>query len=103
MKKNTIREDVLRAVEHVEHPEIASTLGDLGMILDVSIQGSTATVAVALPIMGIPEAIKNTLIDRIRQQVYELGLQLAVEFFEMNEEVRNQFLTIARAKWKGSL
>jgi metal-sulfur cluster biosynthetic enzyme len=103
MKKNPSRENVLMAVEQLEHPEIAATLGDLGMILDVSVQGNTATVAMALPTTEIPEVVRNTLIDIMHQPLEKLRLQLKVEFFEMAEEARNNFFARARANWKGSI
>jgi metal-sulfur cluster biosynthetic enzyme len=103
MKKNPSRENVLMAVEQLEHPEIAATLGDLGMILDVSVQGNTATVAMALPTTEIPEVVRNALIDIMHQPLEKLGLQLKVEFFEMTEEGRNIFFALARANWKGSI
>jgi metal-sulfur cluster biosynthetic enzyme len=103
MKESTTRENVLRAIEYVEHPEIAATLGDLGMILDVSVQDKIAKVAMTLPTREIPEAIKNALIDNIGQPIEKLGLQLQVEFFEMTSEARGKFFALARANWKGSI
>ena len=103
MKKNTSRENVLRAIEQLEHPEIAVSLGDLGMILDVSVQGNTVTVAMALPTTEIPEVMRNALINIMHHPLEKLGLQLQVEFFEMTQEVRSKFFALAQANWKGSI
>jgi metal-sulfur cluster biosynthetic enzyme len=103
MPDNITREDVLNAIEKVEHPEIAATLTELGMILDVAVNGNVANVAMALPMMGIPEAVRNALVFSIQKPVEELGLQMQVQFFEMTPEVRDNFFAISQARWKGSI
>ncbi len=103
MSETITREDVLKTIEHIEHPEIAATLMELGMILDVAVEGNIATVAMALPMVGIPEAVKNALISSIQQPIESLGLRMQVQFFEMTPEVRDRFFVTARARWKGSI
>jgi len=97
------REDVLKAIEHVQHPEIAVTLMDLGMILDVGIEGQTANVAMALPMLNIPEAVVRALTESIHPPIENLGLQLQVQFFEMAPDIREKFFSAAQANWKGSI
>lgn len=97
------REEVLKAIEKIEHPEIAATLMDLGMILDVAVSGNVATVAMALPMLGIPEVVRNALVASIQAPIEALGLQMQVQFFEMTPEVRDRFFATARANWKGSI
>jgi len=97
------REDVLKAIEQVQHPEIAVTLINLGMILDVSVEGNTANVAMALPMLNIPEAVVRALIESLRPAIANLGLQLNVQFFEMSPDVREKFFAAAQANWKGAV
>ncbi len=103
MGKEITREDVLKAIEKVEHPEIAVTLMDLGMIIDAAVEGDTAKVAMALPMFGIPAAVQNALVESIRGPIEALGLQLNVQFFEMTPEARDNFFALSQANWKGSI
>jgi metal-sulfur cluster biosynthetic enzyme len=103
MEKNLTREDILKAIEKVEHPEIAATLIDLGMILDVAVNGDQANVAMALPLLGIPEAVRLALVESIRKPIEALGLHLHVDFFEMTPEARERFFAISKANWKGAI
>ncbi|MCD6375048.1 MAG: DUF59 domain-containing protein [Caldisericaceae bacterium] len=101
--KVVTRDDVLKAVENIEHPEIKATLMELGMILDVAVNGDTARVAFALPLLGIPEVVRNALVQSIQEPIEKLGLKLHIDFFEMTEEAKERFFAISRANWKGSI
>ena len=103
MSEQVTREQVLEATKEVEHPEIAVPLMGLGMILDVKVEGDTATVAMALPMMGIPEVVRHMLVESIRQPIEALGLKMQVDFFEMTPEARERFFILSRANWKGSV
>jgi len=103
MSDTITREDVLQAIEKVEHPEIAATLIELGMILDVAVSGNSVNVAMALPMLGIPEAVRNALVYSIQKPIEKLGLQMQVQFFEMTPEVRDKFFAISQARWKGPI
>ena len=103
MDKVVTREDVLKAIEPIEHPEIAATLMDLGMILDVAVNGNQANVAMALPLLGIPEAVRVALVESLQSPIEALGLILNVDFFEMTPEARDRFFAISKANWKGSI
>ena len=103
MNQTITREDVLKAIENVEHPEIAATLMELGMILDVAVHGNQANVAMALPLLGIPEAVRAALIESLRGPIEALGLALFVDFFEMTPEARDRFFALSKANWKGAI
>ena len=103
MDKVVTREDVLKAIEPIEHPEIAATLMDLGMILDVAVNGNQANVAMALPLLGIPEAVRVALVESLQSPIEAMGLSLNVDFFEMTPEARDRFFAISKANWKGSI
>jgi len=103
MEKSITNEDVMKVIEPIEHPEIAATLVKLGMILDANVQVDKVNVAMALPMYGIPVAVRNILVESIRKPIETLGLKLNVQFFEMTKEVRDNFVAISQAKWKGSI
>ena len=103
MEKSITNEDVMKVIEPIEHPEIAATLVKLGMILDANVQADKVNVAVALPMYEIPEAVRNILVESLREPIEILGLKLNVQFFEMTKEVRDNFFAVSRANWKGSI
>ncbi len=103
MEKSYTNDEIKAIIDTIEHPEIAVTLTELGMILDVALSGNTVNVAMALPMMGIPEVVRKALVESIRQPLAERSLGLNVQFFEMTPEVRDTFFTLSRANWKGSI
>ena len=103
MQKSITREDVMKAIEMVEHPEISKTILELGMILDVAVREKNAKIAMALPMLGIPKAVRDILVESIRHPIENLGLQINVEYFEMTQEVKDNFFATARTNWKGSI
>ena len=103
MEKLITNDDIMNALNNIEHPEISKTLVELGMILDIAVRDNTANVAMALPMLVIPEAVKNMLVESIRNPIENLGLQMNVEFFEMTQDVKDKFIVTAKANWKGSI
>ena len=103
MAANVTREDVMASLEKVEHPEIAASLVELGMIQDVAVDGDLVRVAMALPTLGIPEIVRNMLVQSVQQVIESMNLQMEVEFFEMTEIAKQRFFAIAQARWKGSV
>jgi metal-sulfur cluster biosynthetic enzyme len=101
MVKNISWQDVQEAIGKVTHPAISRTLVDLGMIKDVGLHGSEARLTLVLPILSIPEPVKDYLVNSLREEVAALGLQLEVEIAQMNEEERQAFLAMEQESWKG--
>lgn len=95
-------EDIMKVIENVEHPEISETLVNLGMIADIVLEEKTARIAVFLPVLGIPDTIKKYLVQSLEIPVHKIGMGLEVEFFPMTPEMKQRFISIAQAKWKGS-
>ena len=91
------------ALEGTEHPEIAVSLVELGMIHDVVVEDGTAQVVIALPMLNIPEAVRDAILRSIFGPVLQLGLNLRPSFVEMAPDVRTQFFEAAKANWKGSI
>ncbi len=103
MEKTYSHDEIMAIINKIEHPEIAVTLTELGMIIDAAVSGNTVNVAMALPMMGIPDVVRNALVQSIQEPLAKLGLEMNVQFFEMTPEVRDNFFTLSQANWKGSI
>ena len=95
--------EILKALYAVEHPEIATTLVDLGMIHDVEYKSDSkeASLTLALPILGIPVEVREYLINSLEKAVSPLGVKLTISVREMKPEERQLFMTKARTFWRG--
>ena len=95
-------QEVMEAINKVEHPEIAMTLVDLGMVRDINIEGQKVTLTLVLPFLGIPEAVRNYMINSLYKAVQEQGYELVkVYIAQMTEEERQAFFQKERAHWRG--
>jgi len=100
---NTI---IQEAIEKVEHPAIATTLLDLGMLKDITAtpNGKIAlalALALALPLPNIPDNIRDFLIRSLESAAQSTGGELAtVKLALMNEEKRQKFLTKEKPNWR---
>ena len=96
-------EDIQNAIHAVEHPEIASTLTDLGMIRDVEVHEETKTVSLTLvvPFMGIPAAVRDYMIASLTKAVEPFGVTTQVSLAEMNDAERQAFFSKEQANWRG--
>jgi len=92
---------VRRAIGEIRHPEINSTLAELGMIRDVKIGRKSVNVTLALPFMGIPKSIKEILITRLRNKIEDLGLEIEVDLTQMTQGERRNFFNLESEKWEG--
>jgi metal-sulfur cluster biosynthetic enzyme len=101
MVKNITEEDVHQAIGQVMHPEISCTLVELGMVKDIAVKDNEVSLTLALPLLGIPAAIKEYLVNSLRQAVMKLGAKIEVEVAEMNQEERLAFLDMGQKNWKG--
>ncbi len=103
MDDSTTRESVLSILEQVEHPEIALSLTELGMIIDAAVNDKIVRVAIALPKMDIPAAVYKAITDRVVTALQKPGITIQPEYFEMTVENRERFFALAKANWKGSV
>lgn len=103
VNQNITKDNILRAVSRVEHPEIKSTLIDMGMISEVEYTPETREVSLTLvlPIMGIPQEVRDYLVNSLQQAVEALGANLKVAFAEMTLDARQAFFAKARKYWRG--
>jgi thioredoxin 1 len=103
MARSISEQEIHRALAEVNHPEIARTLVDLGMLKDIIVEGRRVSLTLALPLMGIPTQVKDYLLNSIRQALANLDASLKAEInmAEMNPEERAKFLAMEQEGWIG--
>ena len=91
------------AVETVTHPEIDATLVELGMVDAIEVDGTAATVTLALPMLNIPDQVKTVLVSRLREAVEETGASFEAEITVMSDTQRERFFELEQDKWSGGM
>ncbi len=92
---------VIEALSQVKHPEINSTLVDLGMVKDIQIEGNKVSFKLALPMMGIPPSVRDYMINSLRQAVAGQDVELDATLAEMTPQERQVFFTMSQQNWIG--
>lgn len=98
------QDELIDIIHHIEHPEIANTLKELGMIGEININNDEKSISVTLvlPMMTIPIEIRDMLInsiaDTLKQKVS--GYKLKISLDQMNDEHRNKFFVLSKQNWK---
>ena len=67
-------QEIVQAIEQVQHPEIKNTLVELGMVQDIKVDGEQVSLRLVLPFLGIPAAVR----DRAEAQLQEFLQQTEV-------------------------
>ena len=90
-----------KALKKIGHPEVTSTLFDLGMIKDIDIKEDKVALILKVPMLDIP--IKDYLIDDIKSTVKKENKNVDVEINieEMNPDERAKFMRMAQEVWRG--
>lgn len=103
MTKNTSEQEIYQALAEVRHPEIDNTLVNLGMLKDVVVEGNKVSLALLLPVMGIPIQIKDSLVHSIHEAIAKLdaSLQIELKLAEMSQDERAKFFRMAQEGWLG--
>jgi len=99
MEKDHSIEDVRQAIAKVMHPAIDRSLMDLGMIRDIILAESTASLTLVIPFPGIP--ILSFLEKSLKESVSPMGIDLEVNIAQMNQEEVQRFLDMEKEAWKG--
>lgn len=99
MENNPSIEDVTQAIANVMHPAIDRSLMDLGMIRDIVLAGTAASLSLVIPFPGIP--ILPFLENRLKESVKPLGVDLTIRIENMNQEEIQKFLAMEKEAWKG--
>ena len=96
-------EEIVGIIKKIEHPEIAATFHELGMVGSVEKAGEGLIVEIRTPFPNIP--IKDYLAGMIQSAIHEVhpDVPVSFNFTVMSDEVRSQFLALARQRWKGEI
>jgi metal-sulfur cluster biosynthetic enzyme len=103
MHEKPINQNVMETLENVEHPAIATTLLDLGMLREVAIspEGQTSLTLV-LPFPSIPENVRKFMVNSLSVAVVSAGGELVnVDVALMNDVERQDFLAKEQQNWRG--
>ena len=94
---------VIKAIESVEHPAIATTLLDLGMLRDIEVSSDErVALTMVLPFPNIPDNVRGYMVNSLATAIQSSGGELVtVNLAVMNEEDRQNFLTIEQQNWRG--
>jgi len=94
----SLDEQVLSALRQVMHPELKRDLVGLGMIKDVDVHDSRATITLALPFIDAP--VKEDLVHAIEEALSKMDstLQVQVKPVEMTQKERAAFMAVSGKK-----
>ena len=94
---------VIEAIERVEHPSIATTLLDLGMLRDIEVSSDErVALTMVLPFPNIPDNVRDYMVNSLATAIQSSGGELVtVNLAVMNEEERQNFLRIEQQNWRG--
>jgi len=98
------QQELINSIHSIEHPEIASTLKELGMIGNIEFDNKENSISVILnlPMMSIPIQIRDMLINSIVEALKGKvpGTKLKISLAEMNDEQRQNFFSLSKQNWK---
>jgi metal-sulfur cluster biosynthetic enzyme len=100
-QETKLSRQIKEAMAEVEHPEIAMTLEDLGMVRDIQIDDKNVVFTLVVPFLGIPEAVRNYMINSLGQAIEKAGGQLEKVYLEqMTDEERQAFFGKEKSGWR---
>jgi len=97
------RDAILESINKVEHPEIAMSLVDLGMVRNIEFdpQDGGVILTLVLPFFGIPQAVRDYMVNSLSQSIKDAGGELKnVNLAQMTAEERQAFFQKENAKWR---
>jgi metal-sulfur cluster biosynthetic enzyme len=102
MEEKITKEEIEKLIRNVEHPEIAATLDELGLIGDVEFDEDTreGKFVLVLPMLNIPIQVRDMILNSIGEAVGNKVSKLKVSLAEMTEEQKQNFFALSQAKWK---
>ncbi|MCK4646206.1 MAG: DUF59 domain-containing protein [Candidatus Aminicenantes bacterium] len=97
-----MKEIIKQTLKKIEHPEIAKTLFELGMIKDIKFEDRKVSLNLMLPLKEI--SIKELLIEDIKRTLKEKIPDITVEINlkKMDQEERLKFIKMAQEAWRGA-
>ncbi len=103
MTSSELTKTILDALHKVEHPSIAATLLDLGMVRNIEInEEGKVDLILVLPFPAIPEQIRTHMINSLAQAAKAVGGEIvSVQVEVMNDEEKQTFMVKEQANWRG--
>jgi metal-sulfur cluster biosynthetic enzyme len=89
----------MNAISEVQHPAIAFSLLDLGIVKDVEVNDNVVSVTFAFPFPNIP--IADQLINSISAPIVSLGFDFKHSIVIMTEEEKGKFMRMEAQAWRG--
>ena len=103
MSEDLTLDAIQEAVSKVEHPEIAATLMDLGMLRDFAYntEENAFSFTLVVPSLRIPESIRDYMINAVAQAAHALGVKkFRVTVEPMDAGERAHFMAMEQSKWR---
>ena len=96
-------QDIIEVLEKVEHPAIAATLLDLGMLRDLEVAtDGKVSLTLVLPFPSVPTNVRDHLISSLAKAAKSAGGELTnVDLALMNEDEVRTFITTEQQNWRG--
>jgi len=94
---------ILEALHQVEHPAIAASLAELGMLQNPRVtEEGNVSLTLVLPFPNIPDNVKNLMITSLAAAAQRAGGELTtVNLSFMNKDQRQVFLNKEQQNWRG--
>jgi predicted Fe-Mo cluster-binding NifX family protein len=98
-----VNQDIIDALERVEHPSIAASLLNLGMLRDYTVSDDHKVIlTLVLPFPNVPDNIRDHMVNSLAVAAQSAGGQLVeVGVAFMNEEEQQKFLALEQQNWRG--
>ena len=103
MTNSELTQTILDALHKVEHPSIAATLLNLGMVRNIEINAEgKVDLTLVVPFPTIPEQIRTYMINGLAQAAKTVsGEVVSVKVEVMNDEEKQTFMVKEQANWRG--
>jgi metal-sulfur cluster biosynthetic enzyme len=90
---------IVQTIESIQHPAIATSLTNLGILQDIDIEGNTVKATFVWPFEGIP--IREQIINSVKNAIENMGLKFKYNERIMNEDEKQRFLALEKKYWRG--
>ncbi|WP_456479497.1 iron-sulfur cluster assembly protein [Nautilia sp.] len=90
---------VIQTIESVQHPAIATSLVNLGILQDIDFEDNTVKATFVWPFANIP--IREQIINSVAMPLKSMGLDFEYDERIMSEEEKQKFLELEQKYWKG--
>ena len=103
MAHNFSNEYICREIGNVMHPTINCSLVELGIVKNIEIKTGKVIITMALPFAGVPDSVKDYLVDSLRESIEEVDAVVEIETVVMTKEELQNFLALEKKKGKYSI